>query len=88
MIHLILAATIAIADFKFEPSTVTVTAGDTVRFVNRDQEAHTITASEGLDTSGTWTHRFTKPGRYAYYCELHPYMKGTIIVVPATGHKR
>jgi plastocyanin len=94
MMHLILAATIAISDFKFKPATVTITAGDTVRFVNSDQEAHTVTAtdrsfdSEGLDTGGTWTHRFTKPGRYTYYCELHPYMKGTIVVVAASRHKR
>src|SRR6185437_398076 len=87
MMHLILAATIAISEFKFKPATVTVTAGDTVRFVNSDQEANRITAtdrsfdSEGLDAGGTWTHRFTRPGRYTYYCELHPYMKGTIVVV-------
>ncbi|HKU66312.1 MAG TPA: cupredoxin family copper-binding protein [Candidatus Baltobacteraceae bacterium] len=93
MIHLLLAATVAISDFKFKPATLTVTAGETVRFVNRDQEAHTVTAtgggfdSQGLDTGGTWTHRFTQPGRYTYYCELHPYMKGTIVVVPAARHK-
>jgi plastocyanin len=94
MFDLLLAATMAtvtISDFKYKPPAVTITAGDTVRFVNSDQEAHTITAndgsfdSDGVDTGGTWTHRFTKPGRYTYFCELHPYMKGVIIVRPATG---
>jgi plastocyanin len=81
--------TVAISDFKYGPSTVTIHAGDTVRFVNSDQEAHTITASdgsfdsEGVDSGGSWTHRFTKPGRYTYFCELHPFMKGTIVVLPA-----
>ncbi len=105
MIHLILAAaiaagshqgppTVAITDFKFQPATASVIAGDTVRFVNRDQEAHTITASDGsfdsagLDTGQSWTHRFTKPGRYTYYCELHPYMKGTIIVLARGRHTK
>lgn len=94
MTHLLLAATIAISDFKFKPATLTVTAGQSVRFVNRDQEAHTVTATDngfdsaGLDTGGTWTHTFTRPGRYTYYCELHPYMKGTIIVVAAPRHKQ
>lgn len=89
MTHLLLAATIAISDFKYKPATLTIKAGQSVRFVNRDQEAHTITAtggafdSAGLDTGGSWTHTFAKPGRYSYYCELHPYMKGTIIVVAA-----
>ncbi|HET9095843.1 MAG TPA: cupredoxin family copper-binding protein [Candidatus Baltobacteraceae bacterium] len=93
MTHLLLAVTIAISDFKFKPATVTITAGQSVRFVNRDQEAHTVTASDnsfdsaGLDTAGTWTHTFARPGRYTYYCELHPYMKGTIIVLARGAHK-
>ena len=94
MIPLLLAVTVAISDFKYAPATVTVTAGQSVRFVNRDQEAHTITASDGsfdsagVDTNGTFTYRFTKPGRYTYYCELHPYMKGTIVVVAPRSHKK
>lgn len=93
MIHLVLAATIAISDFTFKPAVLTITAGQSVRFVNRDQEAHTVTASDnsfdsaGLDTGGSWSHTFAKPGKYTYYCELHPYMKGTIIVLPARGRK-
>lgn len=94
MLHLLFAAltaTVALSDFKYQPATVTITAGDSVRFVNKDQEAHTITAndstfdSQGLDAGATWTHRFTKPGRYTYFCELHPYMKGVVIVRAATG---
>ena len=94
MLPLLLAATVTISGFAYKPATVTVTAGQSVRFVNHDQEAHTITASNGsfdsagLDTGGTWTHRFDKPGRYTYYCELHPYMKATVIVLPAKGHHR
>ena len=94
MIPLVLAVTVAIGDFKYQPAAVTVTAGQSVRFVNRDQEAHTITASDGsfdsagVDTGGAWTHRFDKPGRYTYYCELHPYMKGTIIVLAPRSHTK
>jgi plastocyanin len=96
MTHLLLAAalaTVTIDDFTYRPSTLTVTAGQTVRFLNDDQEAHTITStsgifdSAGVDTHGTWTYTFKKPGRYTYYCELHPYMKGTIIVLPARKTK-
>jgi plastocyanin len=89
MLPLLLAATVAISDFAFKPVTLTVPVGETVRFVNRDQEAHTVSAADGsfdsggLDTGGSWVHRFTKPGRYTFFCELHPYMKGAIVVVPA-----
>jgi plastocyanin len=102
MKHLVLAALIAAApapsapavaikDFAFAPATVTVIAGQTVRFVNRDEEAHTVTAKDGsfdsggLDTGASWTHRFDRPGRYAYFCSLHPYMTGTIVVIAARG---
>lgn len=90
---LLLAITVAISDFKYQPPTLTVPVGETVRFVNRDSEAHTITSSdhsfdsEGLDSGQTWTHVFTKPGRYTYFCELHPYMKGTIVVVDRGKHQ-
>jgi plastocyanin len=83
------AATVHIKDFAFVPARLTVDAGAVVRFVNDDGEAHTVTAvdksfdSEGLDTDAQWTHRFAKPGTYAYFCELHPYMKGTIVVRPS-----
>ena len=55
-------------------------------FVNDDEEPHTVTAtnksfdSEGLDTNQTWKHAFAKAGTFAYFCEMHPYMKGTVIV--------
>lgn len=85
------AATVTIDQFLFKPATLTITAGESVRFVNRDQEAHTVTSrskafdSGGLDTGDAWTYRFTKPGTYAYFCSLHPYMTGKIVVVPAGG---
>ncbi len=58
-------------------------------FVNDDDDAHTVTAadgsfdSKGLDTGGTWRHAFAKSGTYAYFCELHPFMKATIVVKAA-----
>ena len=83
-------ATVHIKDFKYAPPVLTVHVGDRVTFVNDDDEAHTVTAtdksfdSEGLDTAGTWQHVFAKPGTYHYFCELHPYMKATIVVLPSS----
>jgi plastocyanin len=70
----------------YTPVTVTVHTGDTVRWTNDDDDAHTVTAtdgsfdSKGIDSNGSWTYTFTKAGTYKYFCELHPFMKGTIIV--------
>jgi plastocyanin len=83
--------TVVIKDFAYTPKTLTVNAGDSVRFINQDDEAHTVTLqgggfdSGGLDSQNSFTYRFTKPGKYAYFCTLHPYMKGAIIVRAATG---
>ena len=107
MIALILAAMTAMAgapaqgtpvvtieNFKYKPASVTIRAGQSVRFVNRDDEAHTATGrantfdSGGLDTGDSWTIRFTKPGKYPYFCTLHPYMTGTVIVVPVQGSSK
>ena len=80
------SATVHIRNFAFVPATLTVSAGTAVRFVNDDAEAHTVTAtgrsfnSEGIDGGASWTYRFTAPGRFDYFCALHPYMRATVIV--------
>jgi plastocyanin len=83
--------TVHIKDFGYHPATLTVAPGTTVRFVNDDGEAHTVTAADasfdstGLDTGDAWARTFSKPGTYAYFCALHPYMKGVIVVRAAGG---
>jgi plastocyanin len=78
--------TVHIRNFAFVPASLTVPAGATVRFVNDDTEAHTVTATDrtfdsaGLDTGDAWTHRFATPGTFAYFCAMHPYMHGRIVV--------
>jgi plastocyanin len=81
---------VQIKDDAFSPQTITVVAGQTVTFTNEDDDAHTVTAadgsfdSKGLDTNGLWRHTFAKPGVYRYFCALHPFMKGTIVVKAVT----
>ena len=78
--------TIGIKQFKYGPSMLTVPAGTTVRWVNHDEEPHTVTSgtgafsSEGLVHDDMFVHTFTKPGTYQYSCAIHPYMKGTLVV--------
>jgi plastocyanin len=79
-------AVVHIADFAYKPPTVTIHTGQTVLFVNDDGDAHTVTATDktfdsgGLDTKEQWRHTFAKPGKYQYFCALHPYMKAVVIV--------
>ncbi|GAC1540104.1 MAG: hypothetical protein NVS2B17_16030 [Candidatus Velthaea sp.] len=75
-----------IVNFAFAPAKLTIDAGQEVTFVNDDTEPHTVSAkdksfdSEGLDLHQTWKHRFAATGSFAYFCELHPYMKGRVVV--------
>jgi plastocyanin len=77
---------VAISDYAYHPSTVTVAAGSTITFDNRDATAHTATSTApGFDTGTLHPGkqakiRFAKPGRYAYYCQFHAFMRGVIIV--------
>jgi plastocyanin len=71
---------------KYLPPTVTVPKGTTVKWVNHDEDTHTVTSATGLFASTaiepeqTFTHTFSEPGTYAYFCALHPLMKATITV--------
>jgi plastocyanin len=85
-------AAVSIDNFTFNPQTVTVKAGTTVTWVNKDDIPHGIAAqknafprSKVMDTEGSYTFTFTTPGTYAYFCYVHPHMTGTIVVEAATG---
>jgi plastocyanin len=83
-------AVVHIRDDKFVPASITVRAGDTITFVNDDDDAHTATAddqswdSEGLNQGQKWPHAFAKAGKIAYHCTVHPMMHGTIVVRSAS----
>lgn len=81
-------AIVKIANFKYQPADLKLNVGETVQFVNKDEEPHTVTAKNGsfdskaLDTDQTWTSTFTTPGTFPYVCSIHPFMQGTITVTP------
>lgn len=81
-------ATVKIHNFKFEPVDVTIAEGETVQFINMDEEPHTATSTDGvfdstaLDTDQTWNYTATKSGTFPYICSIHPFMKGTLTVTP------
>jgi len=65
-----------------------VARGSSVRWTNRDDAPHTVTADDGSFASGTlaqnatFTRAFPTVGTFAYHCAVHPSMTGTVIVTP------
>jgi plastocyanin len=76
-----------IRNLAFGTGELTVPAGTTLVWINDDQVAHTVVATDGSFDSGlfepgaNWQLRFTAPGSYSYSCTPHPFMHGTITVV-------
>jgi len=76
---------VGIRDFNFEPESVTIATGDTVRWTNTDPAVHTIDGgmfrSEALSQNESYSYTFTEAGTYYYMCAVHPYKTtGQIIV--------
>ena len=78
---------IDISNFEFVPNSVTVKADTPVTWTNKDSSAHTANATgpgAGFDT-GTLQQGDSKtlkvaPGTYHYICDIHPFMKATLLV--------
>lgn len=79
---------VSIQNFAFSPATITVKAGTTITWTNRDQDAHTVSAVSGafhsptLSTGQSFQYTFTTPGRFDYLCTIHPFMTATVVVTP------
>jgi len=77
---------IEITKHKFSRPRLTVPAGTTVTWLNRDEDLHTVVSttlafkSAGLETDEAYSYKFAKPGVYEYFCTLHPLMTGKVIV--------
>ncbi|OBG94667.1 amidase [Mycobacterium sp. E3251] len=77
---------VIIDGFAFAPATLTVPVGTTVTWTNRDEEPHTVAASDGsfhspgMGTGATFTHTFSDAGAFDYVCSIHPMMRGSVVV--------
>jgi amicyanin len=81
------SAKVRIANFAFDPATLTVKTGTTVVWTNNDVVAHTVTFtnvanSPVLNRGDTFSRTFTAPGTFSYICSIHPFMHGTVVVTP------
>jgi plastocyanin len=81
-------AQVTIDNFSFGPAALTVKAGTTVTWTNRDDIPHTVVSTDDLktfkskvlDTDETFSFTFGKAGAYPYFCSIHPKMTATVIV--------
>ncbi len=76
----------------YTPSTVTIAAGGTVTFSNTDTAPHTSTSGSAADgpdgvfdtslimANASYSVTLSDAGTYTYFCMVHPWMEGTIIV--------
>ena len=77
---------ITIQNFKYSPETITIKSGSSITWTNQDRVGHSATADDNsfdtgvLDQGQSKTITFSKPGTYAYHCNVHPMMKATVIV--------
>lgn len=79
--------TIVIDNFMFSPPVLTVSPGAKVTITNHDAATHTVTATgNGFHTVVVPPHATTtlsapsKAGSYSYMCDIHEFMRGTLVV--------
>lgn len=73
----------------FEPDTITIDLGESVTWVNVDDDPHTATGVEfdtgKIDPDEQATVTFDEPGSFPYSCSFHPIMTGIVEVRDETG---
>lgn len=81
--------TVRIEQSRFDTAELVVEPGTTVRFVNDDAFAHTVTArddapaafdSGALGQGDVFDVTFDAVGQYPYFCEIHPTMRARVVV--------
>ena len=73
------------------PSKISIRQGESVTWLNEDAAFHSVTSgtyenpngmfdSGHLDPNESFTVKFEESGTFDYFCTLHPWMKGKVIV--------
>ncbi len=81
------AATVSVQNFAFVPDTVTIKAGGSITWTNKDTAPHTVTElssafdSGSLATNQTFNFTFNTAGTFKYHCLIHSMMKTAVVIV-------
>lgn len=87
---------VQIVNFDYSPDPITIQQGTTVKWTNADSTTHTVTSdtsgvfdSKFLNRSQSFSFTFNTAGTFAYHCDIHPFMTGSVKVTavpePATA---
>jgi plastocyanin len=78
---------VVIESMTYTPATLSIRAGDSVTWINKDLVAHTATTSASsrrsfdsgtIEPAKSWSHTFTDAGRSSYICTFHPTMQAAV----------
>jgi plastocyanin len=79
--------TVQLKDDFFSPKALSISQGTTLKWVWKGKAPHNVTVTAGpvkfrsaIQTSGTYTHKFTKAGKYTIVCTIHPQMISKVTV--------
>ena len=74
--------------YGFSPSMLAIKVGTTVIWKDVSSAAHTVTSDDGttfdsgtVPGGGSFHFTFKTAGSFSYHCNIHPYMRATIVVV-------
>jgi glucose/arabinose dehydrogenase/plastocyanin len=82
---------VSIINFSFEPSTVSINTGDSVRWTENENDFHTTTSDDPLWDSGVlpfqaqFSFQFTAAGDYPYHCTTHSFMTASVSVTASSN---
>lgn len=93
------------------PTKIVVSVNDTISWINRDVDKHTVTSGQSTGRAGgvtgqpgvpfgifdsglfgtdeSWSYKFLRPGTFPYFCTIHPWMYGIVVVeglIPEYSH--
>ena len=79
---------VTLKTYAFHPAALSVRVGDTVTWTNQDTAGHNVVTTSGpaslhspmLVKGASWSFTFRVAGTYAYYCSVHPDMRGSVVV--------
>jgi plastocyanin len=81
----------AVGVTSWNPSTITIKAGDVVQFRNASSTTHNVRFDQDVAgrpadvenfASASRSVTFATPGTYTFHCGIHPVMQGTVVVQP------
>jgi amicyanin len=79
---------VSMKNLAFSPATIPAKVGDTIVWTNNDTPPHNVTyvsgpkftSSSTMNPGATFSIKLSQAGTIHYFCTIHPFMKGTIVV--------